>query len=180
MGTGVPISQKGKQTRSREWNLGHTTHYWVALFCEEGDSGLIPFPLCSPCPSMSGHLSGLWSSEARAFIKWQRLQVWVGGEGVSGEKKGLSFVPQWLAERAPRGLCVRGYHLLFLFLSQRWPHQSPDQIPRHLCPQLLARLLPWTASWASPSHPSAPLHSCPELPPPGLETTSYSEGVFKF
>lgn len=99
----VPASQKRNQGQSGEWpgeegkgDEPFTTG--LPLLGRKGDTGLtLAVLVCpgSPCPSLSGHLSRLWSLGDpcdRAFLNWKRLgrrqeghakQDCGGGEGMS-------------------------------------------------------------------------------------------------
>lgn len=151
----VPASQKRNQGQSGEWpgeegkgDEPFTTG--LPLLGRKGDTGLtLAVLVCpsSPCPSLSGHLSRLWSSGDpcdRAFLNWKRLgrrqeghakQDSGGGEGMSQLPRGLRFVaPEWPAERTPGSLCVCvgvGGNQLFPVPMQRGPpHTSQGPVPQ--------------------------------------------------
>lgn len=81
---------------------------------------MVLFRPSSPCPSLSGHLSRLWSLGGpcdRPFLNWKRLgrrQEGRAEQACGGEGQGMSQLPreasalclEWPAERAPRSLCV--------------------------------------------------------------------------
>lgn len=66
----VPTSQKREKAQGREWQeveRGEPLAAGVPFRGRKGNTGLTLaalFCLSCPCPSLSGHLSGLWSSGA--------------------------------------------------------------------------------------------------------------------
>lgn len=124
----VPASQKRNQAQNGEWHGEEgkgdepfTTG--LPLLGRKGDTGLnLAVLVCpsSPCPSLSGHLSRLWSLGDlcdRAFLNWKRLgrrqeghakQDRGGGEGMSQLPREASALCSRVAcrENPREPLCV--------------------------------------------------------------------------
>ena len=127
---------------------GRTLHHRVPLLGRKGDTRLtLAVLVCpgSPCPSLSGHLSRLWSSGDpcdRAFLNWKRLgrrqeghakQDCGGGEGMSQLPREASALHlQSGLQREPQGACVSvlqggGGNQLFPVPMQRGPPPHPTR-----------------------------------------------------